>query len=376
MKTGYFLVFMIAFITLSAKGIVIKNERNEKVLDQLVEINNVPGLNFSIIYKNGKQFNYSSGYADTTEKIPLNEHHVLFSGSIGKTYAVAVLMQLIDEGRIELDKPFMYYFPKNNWLKNLPDIEDITVEMLLNHTSGLPRYINNEEVWKTVRENPDKVWTHKERLSYAFDMEPAHKPGKGWAYSDTNYLLIGMLIEQITGSEYYSVVKSRILDPAQLTQTHPAIRRDIRNLPIGYSNLDDFFNMPGIVVVNGEYIFNPQMENTGGGFASTTSDLAKWAKYYFESEFFSKELGEKIVTSTKQGAEISDNMACGMGSFIFYTSQGKAYGHTGFIPGFNAIFAYFPDEQLAVAMQINCDYARSNMSLMDYLLFILNNLSI
>jgi len=247
------IICLISFNTIIAK----ENNRNLEILDKLVELNEIPGLNFSIILKNNKQINYSSGFADTLNKIPLTPEHVMFSGSVGKTYAVAVLMQLVDDGKVDLNEKILNYFPEIDWLKSLPNIEEITVEMLLTHTSGLPRWINDPEVWKAALENPDMVWTYKDRLSYAFTMEPAHEPGKGWAYSDTNYLLIGMLIEKITGSDYYDEVISRILTPGELKNTYPSLTRDIPNLPVGHCSLGDPFNLPGKTVVDGKYIFNP-----------------------------------------------------------------------------------------------------------------------
>ena len=137
-----FLLF--AFVLQSCN---LKQQRNPELqgaLDQLVTENSVPGINFSIIYADGSQENYSSGLADTDTQLKLNENHVMFSGSIGKTYAVAVLMQLVEEGKVDLDKTFISYFPDTEWLLELPNIKDITVRMLLEHTSGLPRYIDNQ----------------------------------------------------------------------------------------------------------------------------------------------------------------------------------------------------------------------------------------
>ena len=376
MKTKLLFTIIICSCLIQLETYAANNSRNQNILDELVIQNHIPGLNFSIIYDNGDQYDYSSGFADTTNKVKLTPEHVLFSGSVGKTYAVAVLMQLVDEGKVDLTKPIMDYFPNSEWMLNLPNIEDITIEMLLTHTSGLPRYINDPDVWKTVLENPDKVWSYKDRLSYAFNMEPIHKPGKGWGYPDTNYLLIGMLIEKITRTDYYDEVKNRILTPAKLTNTYPSLKRDIPNLPVGYCTLGEPFNLPGETVVEGIYIFNPQMEWTGGGFASTTPDLARWAKMYFEGQFFSEKMLQKIIAPTKLGSDIEEGLSYGMGSFIYKTEIGLAYGHTGLFPGFNTIFAYFPEQKIAVAMQINCDYARQDMSLMDYLLVILNNFSI
>ena len=359
--------FLLQIILLGACNDV-KQDPIPEILQQLVKENEIPGLNFSIIYNDGTQKNYSSGLANLKTREKLNTDHVMFSGSVGKTYAVAVLMQLVEENRVDLKALFLDYFPDHEWLNKLPNIEDITVEMLLQHTSGLPRYINHQEVWDALKNNPDRVWTYHDRLSYIFNDEPVHKVGKGWAYSDTNYILIGMLIEKITGSAYYDEVKERILTLENFANTYPSIKRAIKNLPTGYSKLDSFFRMPEIVVEDGVYVFNPQMEWTGGGMALTTSDLAKWAEIYFEAKAFSKEMLGKITTVNSNGKDvIGKGSSYGMGCFIYETELGIAHGHTGFVPGFVSIFAYYPKQKLAVALQVNCDYAAKEMSLVDYL---------
>lgn len=125
--------------------------------------------------------------------------------------------------------------------------------------------------------------------------------------------------------------------------------------------------MPDKVVQDGKYIFNPQMEWTGGGIASTTPDLAKWAQIYYSGKLFSDSLHRIMIAPNENGVNIADNLSYGAGSFIYSTKVGKAYGHTGFMPGFTSIFAYFPDYDMAMALQINCDYSKKNMELINYL---------
>lgn len=339
----------------------------KEVIDNLVIKNEVPGISFSIIYKDCRQANYSSGMADLENKTKLNTDHVIFSGSIGKTYAVAILMQLVDDGKINLGDKIISYFPEITWLNKLPNINDITVEMLLQHTSGLPRYVMKPEIYDTLFSNPDKIWSYEDRLSVIFNDTAVHEAEKGWAYSDTNYILLGMLIEKVTGNNYYDEVKTRLLIPYKLTATHPSIKRDIPNLPSGYSRLPEMFQMPEKVVEDGLYVFNPQMEWTGGGMASTTSDLAKWARIYYHSDLIPSSLKLKMTTPSSKGENIGEKLSYGMGSFIYDTKAGKAYGHTGFVPGFVSIFAFYPDQQISVALQVNCDYATQKMTLVDYL---------
>lgn len=361
-----FSILIFLFLSCNSTKSVVKNSLNENVhtkIEQLVQEYELPGLNFSVIYANGQQENYSSGFSDVENKIPLTTDHLFFSGSIGKTYAVALLMQLVDEDKIDLQKKLTFYFPDLNWLSQVPNIEDITVEMLLQHRSGLPRWIMKKETWDILHDQPDKVWSYKDRLSYVFNEKPTHEAGKSWAYSDTNYLLIGMLIEKVTGESYYDLVQSNILQAKKLTNTFPSLTRDIPRLAVGYSKLPAMFSIPNKVVNEGKYVFNPQVEWTGGGMYSTTADLAKWAKIYYEGQLFSRDRLKSITTINPNGTKVTGKNSYGMGSFIYHTKYGDAFGHSGFMPGFNSLFIYFPKEKIAIALQSNADYADQEMGL-------------
>jgi D-alanyl-D-alanine carboxypeptidase len=337
------------------------------VLDSLVSVNELPGANFSLIFSDLTEQNYSAGLADMEMDQKMTSGHVLFSGSIGKTYAVALLMQMLDRDLFSLDDKLLGHFPDKPWLNRLPNIEMITIRMLLQHTSGLPEYVMQAATWDSLSTNPDKIWTYYDRMELIFDHASVHEPGKGWAYSDTNYILLGMLIEKLSQRTYYELLSTEIFIPENLRHTYAAIRRDLEGLPQGYSELPEMFRMPPRVVENGNYVFNPQMEWTGGGLVSSTSDLAKWARIYYSGSLFSSSLQQEIITPSSQGLHLDTNMSYGMGSFIYQTNFGPAYAHTGFVPGFNSIFAYYPELNVAVAFQANCDFASRHMALIEYL---------
>ena len=363
---AYLILFITAFCL--SKNSFAQDAKVQKVLDELVTSNDIPGLNFSIIMPDGKQFDFSSGLENTSTKTPLTQSHLLLSGSIGKTYAVALLMKLVDEGKVNLDEKITKYIPNDSWIQKIPNINQLTVKMLLQHTSGLPRWVMKQEVWQAAHNNPDKVWSYEDRFAYIFDQDAVHEPGKGWAYSDTNYLLIGLLIETLEKKDYYKTLKIKILKPNQLKETVPSTQRDIPNLAMSYSKLPESFYIPNEVITDGKYPFNPQMEWTGGGIASTTADLAKWCKIYYTSDIFSEKLHKEIITINPSGNKVYGKIhSYGMGSFIYETNNGVAYGHSGFMPGYTSIFAYYPEQDIAVALQINCDYSTQKMSLVDYL---------
>lgn len=336
-------------------------------LDSIRIINQVPGINFSLIKHDGNQMDFSSGFEDLQSKKKLRTDHSMFSGSIGKTYAVAILMQLVKDNKVQLQDKILDHFPDIEWMHQLPNIQDITVEMLLQHTSGLPRYVLKPAIWDSLHHNPNKIWSYKDRLSHVFHDDPVHEAGKAWAYSDTNYILVGMLIEQITGNDYYEEVQNRIIDAYQLKNTYPSVKRSIPNLAEGWSELPPSFLIPNQVVSDGLYCFNPQMEWTGGGMASSTADLARWAKLYYEGSMVDNALLQHMITTNPNGKRVMGSHDYGTGSFIYYLDNGMAYGHSGFMPGYNSIFAYLPVQKLAIALQVNCDYAGKKMPLTEYI---------
>ena len=244
MKKHILFIVLAICITFSFSQNSIKKGLNDSIqsyLEQTIKLNNLPGLNFSIIHNNGTQQDYTVGLSDVENEISLSTKNTLFSGSIGKTYAATLVFQLAEQGKVDLKQNFISFFPELGWLQKLPNSNDITVEMLLQHTSGLPRYVLKLDIWKELHNNPNKVWTYEERLSVVFGDKAVHEAGKSWAYSDTNYILLGMLIEKVSGKNYYDLVKSVIIDPFELHETHFSLTREIPKLAVRYLGMKGIF---------------------------------------------------------------------------------------------------------------------------------------
>ena len=250
-----------------------------------------------------------------------------------------------------------------NWLHKLPNIDDFTVLQLMQHRSGLPRYAFKKDVWEIAKSDPNKVWTYKDRLSFVFGDSAVHQAGDGFAYSDTGYLLLGMLIEKITNKHYYDVIEERILTPLELKNTYAAKNRKYPNASNTYSK-EEIFQMPGPVFVNGKCKFNPQLENAGGGFVNTAADLAKWAKLYYNGVPFSDSMKNIIQTISPDGKNVYDGWHCGAGIFILETKFGRAYGHTGLMVGTRSIMLYFPELGTSAALQMNTDKPDGDLGLL------------
>jgi D-alanyl-D-alanine carboxypeptidase len=272
-------------------------------------------------------------------------------GSVGKTYVAAVAMQLVHEGLLDLDAPISEYLGNEPWFPRLPNHSDVTVRHLMTHTSGIIRYEFDDRFISDLLAAPEKVWQPEELLAYLFDTEPPFVPGEGWDYSDTNYIILGMIIELVTGNTYYDEMRRRLLEPLQLNNTVPTNTRRVPGLVQGYAGVDNLFRVPDAVIVNGVFAINPQFEWTGGGIASTTEDLARWAKALYEGKAFDNSMLPIMLEGVP--ARLGPETEYGLGVIIRPTPLGVSWGHSGFFPGYLTEMAYFPDHKIAVAVQVN-----------------------
>jgi D-alanyl-D-alanine carboxypeptidase len=328
--------------------------RLQKRLDEIASFREVPGVTFCALLNDEMNISLASGYSDMENGIGMRPGSRMFSGSIGKTYAATVILQLLGEGKIGLEDPAIRYFEKEAWFKRVPNGDKVTIDMLLRHTTGIPRYAFHPSVWHEMKENPDKIWSGKDRLEKVFDMQPIHEPGKGWAYSDTNYIILGMIIEKVTGNDYYSEIKKRCLAPLGHKNTLPADRRNLEGLVTGYCRVKELL-LPEKVGVDHIFPFNPQMEWTGGGVVSNVNDLAIWAKQLHSGLAFDQKTTELLHKAVPFKTDLKDAVSYGIATIIWQDDFGVSYGHTGFFPGYVSIMQYYPGPGLAVSMQINTD---------------------
>jgi len=335
-------------------------------LDSLTDNRIVPGATLSVRFSDGTNLSLASGLADVEEKIPMKPDDVMLSGSVGKTYVAAVVLKLYEQGLIDLKAKAVSWFQDTDWFQNVQNAPDITVGMLLNHTAGIPEYVYQKELWQAISENRDKEWSVEERLAFVTDEPPVNPPGEGWAYADSHYLILGLIIEKVTGRSYYEVLDELILGPCNLDHTFHSDRRSVPGLIPGYTNLTDEFQLPHKVLNDNRYAFNPQLEWTGGGLASTVSDLTLWAHQLYGGSVLKPETLKLMLTPAPYETTLFEDAGYGLGSFIAETDGVAWYGHTGFSPGYITYLQYLPDYDIALALQVNDDSSHDNFSLKKY----------
>jgi len=369
MLTAALPIFLFSCKINSQKKPEVKEEMTRLLqarLDSLTDNKIVPGATLSIRLSDGTNISLASGLADIEEKNPMKPDDIMFSGSVGKTYVAAVVLRLYEQGLIDLKTKVGSFLKDEDWFQKFPNASDITVEMLLNHTAGIPEYVYHNEVWEAIKKDPDKEWSVEERLSYVLNDPPSNPPGEGWAYADSHYLLLGLIIEKVTGRTYYEVLEDMIIGPCNLENTFRSDTRSITGLVPGYTNFAEKFYIPRKVLNNNKYAFNLQMEWTGGGLASTASDLTLWACQLYGGRVLKPETLKMMLTPAPYETPLFENARYGLGCFIGETEGVRYYGHTGFVPGYITYLQYLPDYNIALALQVNNDSSHDNFSLKKY----------
>jgi D-alanyl-D-alanine carboxypeptidase len=332
----------------------------EKLQAQLYSLHagaQFPGATAGIALPDGSSLGLATGFSDKAKKISMTPADLMLQGSVGKTYVAAVALQFVDEGGLRLDDKVKNYLGGAPWYPRLPNADEITVRQLMNHTSGLVRYEFNEAFISDLVSQPDKVWKPEELVFYILDTKAPFVAGEGWEYSDTNYIVLGMILEKLGASKYYDLLKTRILGPLGLRHTVPSDSRTIPGLVQGYAGAGNPFGGRDEMFSDGRFVFNPQFEWTGGGIASTAEDLARWAKDLYEGRAFDPSLLPEMLNAVP--AKLGPNVKYGLGAIVRQTPLGPGYGHSGYFPGYLTEMMYFPEIRTAVAVQVNTSVPRA-----------------
>ena len=345
------LTLFLTLVLSTSSGAQSLEQRLQTRLDSLHRAGRFAGAQLAVALPDGSTIAVATGMADTAKKEAMTTRHLLLQGSVGKTYASAVAMQLIHEGKIALEDPISKYLGTEPWFSRLPNAQSITIRQLMNHTSGLVRYEFNERFTADLTASPDRVWKPHELVTYILDTAAPFAAGQGWDYSDTNYIVLGMIMEKVTGRAFYDLARERVLRPAGLTETVPSDSRTIPGLANGYAGASNPFGGTDAMLVEGRMVINPQFEWTGGGMASTAADLARWGKRLYEGGAFDPAMLPRLLDGVP--ARLGQNTKYGLGVIIRETPSGTFYGHSGFFPGYQAELLYLPAVKAAVAFQVN-----------------------
>ena len=295
----------------------------------------IPGLSLAVVRGDRVVLQKGYGLANVELAVPAKSESVYMIGSVTKHFTAAGIMMLADEGKISLDEKITEY------LADVPDVPAaVTVRHLLSHTSGIVDY--TEIPGSIAFARLDR--TPKEVVKPALDLPLKFVPGAKYEYSNTNYILLGMIIERVSKKAYGRFLAERIFQPLQMTQTRVnAMREVIKNRVAGYNWWRD-------ALYNGDY-GSPSNKWSSGGIVSTVLDLAKWDLALREGKLLKPETARMMLSPTRLAD--GQQVKYGLGNELFEDRGHRVGGHNGEIFGFNSSFSRYVDDNLTVILLCN-----------------------
>lgn len=325
----------------------------------------LPGMTAAYVLPDDRVVAFASGLADKESGVKLGVDARMPAGSIGKTFVAATAIALAQDGKLSLDDKLEKWLGDEPWFNDLPNGREITIRDLLMHRGGIGDHVYDPQFLVAARQmiaaldtNPDKYFRPEELVRFVLKRKPLFPAGQEFKYTDTGYILLGMVIERAGAASYYDQVRARFLVPLKLTLTEPSNRREITNLAAGYLAANNPFGMPQKITADGKLRYNPASEWTGGGLASNPQDLARWAKKLYEGRALEKSYLDTLLVADSEDKD--EPKRYGLGVFITRNELGTSYGHGGWCPGYLSHVDYYPAQRVAIAFQVNSD-AREDM---------------
>ena len=281
-------------------------------------------------------FNKAYGFADVDKNIAADRMTKYKIGSVTKTFTAVMIMQLIEEKKLNLQTKLNRFYPK------ITNAEKITIYDLLHHRTGIVDYINGDSI---TAKNIYRFHSKEEMIQKITDYKPLFEPGTKHEYSNSNYNLLGYIIETLTKKSYAENIQARIVKKANLLNTYFPQGKIETSVGESYS-----------------YLFNgtkwekvEEWENSiaysAGAIISTPADLTRFMYALFDGKLIKP-------SSLEQMKEIKEGYGKALMQFPF--GERRFYGHTGGIENFRAVVGYYPTEKLGISLIVNGDNFNRN----------------
>ncbi|MGW6660105.1 serine hydrolase domain-containing protein [Rhodococcus sp. NPDC055024] len=310
----------------------------DAIIDAAVNSTGIPGAMVGIWGPDGNYVKVA-GVSDTATKAPMETDFYHRIGSVTKTFTVTALLQLVDEGKIGLDDPISEY------VDGVTEGDAISLRQLAGMRSGLVDYTTSEQFVMEYLSDPRRAFTPEELVGYIKDLPLQLRPGTTVDYSNTNTVLLGMVIEKVSGSRLSEVIDTKISTPLGMEHTSfPTTNAFPTPHAQGYTNqtLDES--------VTAATDWNPSWGGAAGAMISSLDDMRIWVPALAKGDLLTDDT-QKQRLQTVNLSEGDDSSGYGLGLF----NSGGWIGHNGSLPGYKTVSVYLPEKDTTLVVFINTD---------------------
>lgn len=323
----------------------------QKIIDKFMAAGAV-GVSVTVRTPEGT-WSAAAGKADIPNQISLTPCHTLRIGSISKAFTAVTVMKLQEEGKLNINDLASKYLPQE-YTKNIKNLDKATIKNLLQHTSGIRDYLEIEGVLNIYNESAQKQ-SAAENLKTIFDKKALFEVGTNWSYSNSNYLLLALIIENVTQKNAYDVVTEKVIRPLNLQNTYASTTLPA-SLSRGY--YDSFNNGMMRDMTQFDTFAVGGQSMLDGGMISNSYDLALFVEALKTGKILSAASVALMESKTNIVIkDIPENLSYikdyGLGLFLLDLDGKKGIGHGGNVYCFNGITYYFPEQKISIAILLN-----------------------
>lgn len=279
---------------------------------------------------------------------PMTPWHVLHSASVVKLYVTAQTMLLVEEGRLDLDEPMAEHLPPD-LVAGVDHGDEITIRQLLNHTSGVYDYFNSPAFFLAYLDDPLRVWTVEEYLDIVQSHQARFAPGESWSYSNSNYLLLSLIIDELTG-DHAQHLQDEMLAPLGLEHTWYKVQPGYPSPPGLVNAYADLEGRERLVNISDVYEARYSLMQGDDGLMAGATDYGRLAQALFQGEIVSASSLEAMTTWEGIGLE---GLSYGLGLIRDERVGHTAVGHSGSTDASGAMVFWFEEEQTVVVLLVD-----------------------
>jgi D-alanyl-D-alanine carboxypeptidase len=315
----------------------------------------VVGITMSVYRPQTGMWVGASGKSDLHNQVEMKPCNISRVGSTVKMFTATTVLKLAEEGKLNLDDKISSYL-QGDVIDKIENADEATIRQLLQHSSGIYNYIQNLKFQTASTNDLIREWKPEDLLQFAYNKNSYFSPYEDVRYSNTGYIMLGLLIEAIEGKPFYEIFEEKIFTPLGLTMTQFAATDPVPDgIARGY--IDLYSNLQ---VIESTYFSGWDYYTADGGLISNPYDLSVFFRALMDGQILTEQSLNEMLTWKSPNEPDADffPISYGLGIFKIETPQGIAYMHSGDAIGYYANMLYFPDDSTTIIYAVNSNYGK------------------